>query len=92
MGNPIIGNYPMGKLFGERLREERIKQHMTVEVVAKNCGVSRSYITLIENGRRAPGKKILAKIADALHIKVSVVLNWYLEDVAQKIQKELKIS
>jgi len=92
MSNPIIENYPMSKLFGERLREERKKQHMTVNAVAQNCGISRSYITLIENGRRAPGKRILAKIAGALHVKVSVVLNWYLEDVAERIQKELKTS
>ena len=79
----------MGKLFGDKLRKERKNLNLTVETVANNCGVSRSYITLIENGRRAPGKKILAKIADALHIRVSVVLNWYLEDISQKIKKGL---
>lgn len=82
----------MGKLFGQQLRKERKKQNLTVQAVADSCGISRSYITLIENGHRQPGKKILAKIADALHIKVSIVLNWYLEDVAQKIQKDLQIS
>lgn len=73
--------------FGENLREERKKLGLTVEAVAKNCGVSRSYITLIENGKRAPGKKILAKIAASLKIKTVVVLNWYLDDLREELQK-----
>lgn len=76
----------MHKLFGEQLREERKKQGLTIQMVAEACGTSRSYITLIENGRRLPGKKILPKIAGALHIETVVVLNWYLEDLREKLQ------
>lgn len=82
----------MQKTFGENLREERKKQGLTVLTVAEACGTSRSYITLIENGKRLPGKKILAKIAAALKIKSVVVLNWYLEDISQKIKKDLKVK
>jgi len=82
----------MSKFFGEQLREERKKQGLTVEMVAQACGTSRSYITLIENGRRLPGKKILSKLAAALKLKNTVVLNWYLEDIRQKIKKELTLS
>lgn len=82
----------MPKLFGEQLREERKKQSLTVEMIAKACETSRSYITLIENGQRLPGKKIIPKIAMALQIKPVTVLNWYLEDIRQKIQKNLKIT
>lgn len=81
---------PTPKLFGEQLRQERKKQGLTVAMIAKACGTSRSYITLIENGRRLPGKKILPKLADVLQIKTVVVLNWYLEDIRQKIQKGLE--
>lgn len=72
--------------FGENLLEERKKLGLTVEAVAKKCGVSRSYITLIENGRRNPGKKILTKIAAALEIKTVVVLNWYLDDLREELR------
>lgn len=82
----------MYKLFGKHIREERKKQNLTVQAVAKVCEVSRSYITLIENGRRLPGKKIIPKIALALNLKIVVVLNWYLEDISHKIQKDLKIA
>jgi len=79
------------KSFGKRLRAERKKQGLTVEMVAKASETSRSYITLIENGQRLPGKKVLPKIAAALHLKTVIVLNWYLENVRQKIEKDLKI-
>lgn len=78
--------------FGDQLRVERKKQDLTVEMVAEDCGVSRSYVTLIENGKRLPGKKVLPKIALALGLKITVVLNWYLEDIGQKIKDGLKIS
>ena len=82
----------MRKLFGEQLRKERKKQGLTVKVIAKNCETSRSYITLIENGKRMPGKKIIPKIAMALNLKTTIVLNWYLEDIRLKIKKNLNIK
>ena len=80
------------KPFGEQLREKRKKQGLTVMAVSKACGTSRSYITLIENGHRLPGKKILPKIASALQLKTSEVLNWYLQDISRKMQIGLDIS
>jgi transcriptional regulator with XRE-family HTH domain len=79
-------------LFGERLLNERKKYNLSAQILAESCGVARSYITLIENGKRLPGKKTLPKIAIALHLKTSVVLNWYLEDVRHRIKRDLKIS
>lgn len=81
----------MDKFFGENLREERKKQGLTVQMVATACGTSRSYITLIENDKRMPGKKIIPKIAAALGVKTATVLNWYLEDVSRKIKKRFDI-
>ena len=73
--------------FGKHLRLERQKQNLTVLELATTCGTSRSYITLIENGKRSPGKKILPKIAVALKLKTTDVLNWYLEEMRQKLMK-----
>ncbi len=71
---------------GKMLRDERKKRDLSAQVFAGECGVSRSYITLIENGRRLPGKKIIPKIAKALGVKNSIVINWYLEDIREKLQ------
>lgn len=80
------------KSFGEHLLEERKKQGLTAQEIADACGKSRSYITLIENGNRLPGKKTILQVASALNIKTVVVLNWYLDDVSHRIRKELEIS
>ncbi len=79
-------------VFGERLRAQRKKNNLSAEALAKNCNLSRSYITLIENNKRPPGKKIISKIAQALTIKPTIVLDWYLEDVREKMQKDLNIK
>lgn len=73
-------------LFGKQLRKERKKLGLTVQKVAEACGIARSYITLMENGRRLPGKKIIPKIALALNLKTNVIINWYLEDLREKLQ------
>ena len=75
----------MKRLLSEELYTERKKQGLTVESLAKLCGVSRSYITLIENNKRMPGKKTIPLIAKALNLKTAVVLNWYLEDIRAKL-------
>ena len=74
----------MNKLFSTRLRERRKKLGLTVQTLADTCETSRSYITLIETGRRMPAKKILPRIALALGLKTVVVLNWYLDDMRMK--------
>lgn len=73
-------------LFGEQLFLERKKYNLSAEALAEACGISRSYITLIENGKRLPSKKIIPKIANALNIKTNIVINWYLEDLREKLQ------
>lgn len=72
-------------LFGARLLIERKKRKLSAETLAKDCGISRSYITLMENGKRMPGKKIIPKIAEALNMKTNIVINWYLEDFREKL-------
>lgn len=73
-------------LFGERLLAERKKNNLSADALAKDCGISRSYITLMENGRRLPGRKIIPKIANALRLRTNIIINWYLEDLREKLQ------
>ncbi len=75
--------------FGKQLLLERKKNELSAEKLAKACGVSRSYITLIENEKRLPSKVIMPKIAIALNIKTNVVINWYLEGLRVKLVKAL---
>ena len=72
--------------FGERIYKERKKKKLSAQQLADACGLSRSYITLIENDHRRPGKKILRIVAESLDIKHSVLINWYLEDLRKKLE------
>jgi len=72
--------------FGNRLLTERKKRKFSAEILAKLCGISRSYITLMEGNHRLPGRKIIPKIATAFDIKTNIVINWYLEDLREKLQ------
>lgn len=71
--------------FAEEFSLQRKKLNMSQEDVGKSIGVSRTYITLIENGKRLPGKKHLLRIAEALDVKKHTVINWYLQDLRKKI-------
>lgn len=78
--------------FGLRVREKRKKLGLTVDALAKAGEMSRSYITLIENGKRLPGKKMLPKLVAAIGVKSTTLLHWYLEDIRQKMHKHLEVS
>jgi len=72
--------------FGEKLRKERKKHNLSAQALADTCEVARSYITLMENGKRLPGRKVIPKIALALNLKTNIIVNWYLEDLREKLQ------
>lgn len=73
-------------VLGQNLKKHRKKQKLSTEKLADKCSVSRSYITLIENGERMPGKTLIVPLAKALKVKTNVVINWYLEDIRIKLQ------
>jgi transcriptional regulator with XRE-family HTH domain len=74
-------------LFGDKLSVERKKYGLSAEELAIACNVARSYITLIENNKRLPGKKVISKIAEALHLEKIVIVNWYLESIREKLRQ-----
>jgi len=72
-------------LFSKNLRTERKGLGLSAEEFAKRVHVSRSYITLLENGKRSPSKNVVTKIAKGLGIKNWVVEEWFLEDQLKKL-------
>lgn len=70
--------------FAKNLRTERKKLGLLAEELAERVGVSRSYITLLENGKRSPTKTVVAKIAKGLGVESWVVEEWFLEDQLKK--------
>jgi len=71
--------------FAEEFSLQRKKLNLSQEDVGKSIGVSRTYITLIEKGRRLPGKKHLLEIAQTLKVKKTVVVNWFLQELHRQL-------
>jgi len=58
-----------------RLREIRERKGMTQEALAKAAGVSRAYLSRLEMGRHDPPLSRLRKLAKALRVKVSALVD-----------------
>ncbi len=72
-------------IFAESLRAKRESLGLSAEELANRIHVSRSYITLIETGKRLPGKTLLPKIARALKLEKNVIVEWYLAEQKEKL-------
>ena len=61
--------------FGERVREERLKQHLSQEELASRAGVHRTYIGMIERAEKNITLENIEKIAKALEIPLEKIMN-----------------
>jgi transcriptional regulator with XRE-family HTH domain len=61
---------PEGKLFGERLREVRLRRNFTQQALAEAAGMSLTYISNMEHGFKVPSLTTIIRIAVALDCKV----------------------
>lgn len=57
--------------FGQTLREFRREANISQEELALECGLDRTYISLLERGRRQPTLKSLFKISKILKVTPS---------------------
>ena len=73
------------------LRNLRHNSGLTVSKVAEYCGVSYTYISLVENGRVLPSFKILIKLGSLYNIALDELLAVYLRD-AKVIRNKLETS
>jgi transcriptional regulator with XRE-family HTH domain len=66
----ISGSFDLEAL-GERLRVARLEQQLTLDALAAKTGVSRSMISAVESGGKAPTVVVLHRIATGLGISMS---------------------
>jgi transcriptional regulator with XRE-family HTH domain len=59
---------------GIRIRSIRTQQGRTLDDVAQTCGCSKSLISKIETGKVVPALATLSKIANALGVRISAIL------------------
>jgi len=61
------------KSFGHRVREERLKQHLSQEELAEKANVHRTYIGMIERAEKNITLTNIGKIADALGVGIETL-------------------
>jgi len=61
--------------FGERVRQERLKQNLSQEELASRAGVHRTYIGMIERAEKNITLENIEKIANALKISLDKLMN-----------------
>ncbi len=54
--------------------------------LAVKLAISRSFVALLETGKRLPKKAFLPRIAEVLAVDREVINAWYLEDIREKLQ------
>jgi transcriptional regulator with XRE-family HTH domain len=60
--------------FGDVLRELRVRKGLTQEELAIDCGLDRTYISLLERGLRQPTLSTLFKLAENLNVSPSSII------------------
>jgi transcriptional regulator with XRE-family HTH domain len=60
--------------FGHELRRRRVAAGFSQEQLALNCGLDRTFISLLERGLRQPTLTTLFILADTLQVKPSKLI------------------
>ena len=63
-----------GRDLGAFIRAQRVATDVSLRELAKNAGISNSYLSQVERGLRRPSAEILAQIARGLQISVESLL------------------
>lgn len=69
------------EVFGKVLRELREKKNISQEKLAEYCELDRTYISLLERGQRQPTITTIFKLAKALNVSPSALI--------EKVEKQL---
>ncbi len=65
----------INKHVGDKIRDYRIAKGLSQEALAHEAGLHRAYIGQIERGEKNIGVQNLEKIASALKIKISKLID-----------------
>ena len=61
---------PEGEVFGQRLRELRLKRNLTQDALADLVATSKPFISNLERGVKVPSLTTILRLAEALECRV----------------------
>ena len=67
-------------LLGKRIREERLRQNLTQEILAEDIDLTTAYVGQIERGERNVTLENLIKLANRLSVTVDYLLSDSISD------------
>ncbi|KNF10065.1 putative transcriptional regulator [Gottschalkia purinilytica] len=70
-----MGKKDNKRILGEVIKKRRIEKKLTQLKVSESTGISRNYISEIENGIYMPSVNTLFKLASFLEINLDCLLN-----------------
>jgi len=65
---------PLQQIVAENLHALRLRQSLSQEALAKKCGISVSYVSMLERGERTPPLETLEALAKGLAVSPLVLL------------------
>lgn len=65
------------RIAGEKLRELRSREGLSIYKVAKHIHISGNYLSLIERGKRSPSDEILLNIAEYYKVDINEIFDLY---------------
>ena len=72
----------------ENIRKARLNQQMSLGQLAKRSGLTRGYLSKIENSHKAPPFSTLVKVANALGVEIAFLIS---EDEDPKVPEDIKL-
>jgi XRE family transcriptional regulator, regulator of sulfur utilization len=76
----------IARAFGAALRAARQEQGMSQDVLSEICDFDRTYPSLLERGLRGPTVAMLLRLADALDVEPSRLINETVERLRKEVQ------
>ena len=64
----------MKELFGQRVREQRTAQKLTIEQLAERASLSPNYVGAIERGEKEPSLSTIVSLLNALNLPADILL------------------
>ena len=64
----------LSSTFGPLVKKRRLTKKLSQEALAEKADVHPTYIGLLERGQRVPGIDVAERIANALDIKLSLLI------------------
>ncbi len=64
----------LAEVFGKVLKEERLRNSLSQEALAFNCGLERTYISFLERGLRQPTITTIFTLSENLKISPEALI------------------